>query len=429
MEQCDSLAEGDRISMQSQDPSASNSDGHNPSRDTPSPRFLTTKPSFKDSAYESLTRSNNGTGSSRTSPTEEKHLPSRGKPFPGTDLTRFTKEIESSNLKRYEEVMDEINNLLKAKKAGWNKGNSYPSGMASQIRVLGTTETEAAPYLVVYCSRNLCAPADRFLRSKRVKKLYDKQGLKMIVVEHPPRMTSAVLDIDVCLNNEPTNDPITFCGSPMLLVDKSHAPSCVRTRKATIGGVIEVTLENGRTKQYGMTAGHAVEDLLSTSRAASYEVDHLEDSISLQKQGSAATPYSTSLTFGDDWDWESSFDAWESTEHTPIANILNNNSLPEVIAERAHPSHDWALFEMPSPKPNLLCNLETSKQVEEKPLVIASKPAFGDNLWDPVVMIGSSGLKRGRLSNLPGAIMRANSNSFVKTYMLELDEGYGRSRM
>jgi hypothetical protein len=73
--------------------------------------------------------------------------------------------------------------------------------------------------------------------------------------------------------------------------------------------------------------------------------------------------------------------------------------------------------------------LETSKQVEEKPLVIASKPAFGDNLWDPVVMIGSSGLKRGRLSNLPGAIMRANSNSFVKTYMLELDEGYGRSRM
>ncbi len=58
--------------------------------------------------------------------------------------------------------------------------------------------------------------------------------------------------------------------------------------------------------------------------------------------------------------------------------------------------------------------------------MIAAKPSFGDNLWDPVIMIGPLGLKRGQLSNLPGSIMRGNSKSFVKTYMLEFDEVYGK---
>jgi hypothetical protein len=86
-------------------------------------------------------------------------------------------------------------------------------------------------------------------------------------------------------------------------------------------------------------------------------------------------------------------------------------------------SHDWALFGVNVPKPNVLCNSESLE--EKRPLKIASRPGFCDNLCDPVIMMGSSGLKRGRLSSLPGAILGGNSKSFVKTYMLELDEGNG----
>ena len=429
MKQSHSLAEADvLVSMQSQEPLASRSNGHNPSTDEPSPQRLTTKPSFKDSAYESLVGSKDGAGSSLSSSTEEKHSSSRGRPFPGTGLLVFTdKVIESSKLKRYEEVMDEINIRLVERKAGWNRGNPYPSGFGTEIRVLGKSETEAAPYLVVLCSPNRCKQVRNLLKSKRVRKLYDKQGLKIIVVEHPPRMTSAVLDIDVCLNNAPTSNQITFCGSPILLADKSHGPSRGPTRKVTFGGIIEVTFEDGRSIQYGMTAGHAIEDLLSASRAKSSKVDNLVDLHSLQDQDPAQAQQSASLASADDWEWESSYDAWDSAEHIPIASILDNNSLPNVIAESESPLHDWALFEMRSGKPNVLHTLDSSEPDEAKPLIIAARPSFGDNSWDPVIMIGSLGLKTGRLSNLPGAIMRGNSKSFVKTYMLEIDEGYGKS--
>jgi hypothetical protein len=61
-------------------------------------------------------------------------------------------------------------------------------------------------------------------------------------------MISAILDIDVCLNNAPTANQITFCGSLITLVNKSHGPSCIRKRKVTFGGVIEAIFEDGSSE-------------------------------------------------------------------------------------------------------------------------------------------------------------------------------------
>jgi hypothetical protein len=213
-----------------------------------------------------------------------------------------------------------------------------------------------------------------------------------------------------------------------LLADKTQGASCVRKRKATFGGVIEATFEDGRSIQYGMTAGHAVEDFLSTNSAESSEVDSEDDSDSeedVQAQNHLPAQQSPSLKLADDWLQDSSLDSWDSLAYTPLSSVLNNNKLPGVLARRALPSLDWALFEIDSPKPNVLCTLEYSEQPEKGTLRIASRPGFGDNLCDPVIMMGSSGLKRGRLSSLPGAILRGNSKAFVQTYMLELDEGHG----
>jgi hypothetical protein len=140
----------------------------------------------------------------------------------------------------------------------------------------------------------------------------------------------------------------------------------MQRRKATFGGVIEATFENRRSMQYGMTAGHAPEELLSSpNRTDSRDMDHAGDSI-------------------DDGFWGSSVETSYYSEKTTLGNILNNNKLPGVLAG-ARPSHDWALFGLDSPKPNVVCNLE---QGEERPLIIASRPAFSDNLCDPVIMMG-----------------------------------------
>ena len=185
-----------------------------------------------------------------------------GRPFPGTDLMVYRKEIDQDTGRRFDKVIHDVHNLLEAEKPIWNQGNPLESDIATNMHFLGRTGANAPPYLVVLCSPDLRTRVRKILRKKRVRKLYEQHGLKMKIVDNPPKPTSAVLDIDVCLNNASTNNPITFCGTPIILVDKYHGRSGVSPRKATIGGVIEVTFEDGRSTQYGVTAGHAVEELL-----------------------------------------------------------------------------------------------------------------------------------------------------------------------
>jgi hypothetical protein len=433
----DPLAEGEAFPVvQSQkfpaihpeNPPVNNLNYDIPSWNETKPPISAGNASFSDSAFVSLSPSNTGPGVSRTSPTEEKHSPRRGKVLGETGLTVFEKEIKGDTMKRFNEVRERVQKLLEGRRSKWIRNDPNPGGMTIRILVLGKSEADTAHYLVILCSPKLCGRVRSFMRSKPVKELYNPEGLKTIVVEHAPRMTSAILDIDVCLNNTHAANQITFCGTPILLADKSHGPSCVRKRKATFGGVIEATFEDGRSIQYGMTAGHAVEDLLSTSSAEGSEVDSEDDPDSeedVQAQEPPQARQSASLKLADDWLRDSSSDPWDASDYTPLASVLDSNNLPGVVARRALSSHDWALFEIDSPKPNVLCTLEYSEHLDKGTLKIASRPGFCDNLSDPVIMMGSSGLKRGRLSSLPGAILTGNSKSFVQTYMLELDEGNG----
>lgn len=433
MEHSNSLAEGDALgSVDARKSLATNtqalpvnkSNAENSGTNKKTPRTPVRKASFNDSAYVSLTTSNNGTGSSGTPAAEEKHSPRRGSVLPGTEFTIFEKETDKDTLERFKEVNRETQTLLAKKITNWNRGNSNPSETAFRLLALGKSESEASYYLVVFCSPKLCGRVRTFLRSKDVKDIYHKEGLKILVVEVPPRRTSAVLDIDVCLDNTRTTNQITFCGSPVLLINNLHGLSHVQTRKATFSGVIEVNFEDGKSIQYGMTAGHAVEDLLSACSADSYGVNNTAVSDyeqALQKQDPIATQEIAGARLESDWLWE------DSSDRALFGNILDNKKLPGVLAETVHPSHDWALFEMNSPKPNLVCDSEISGQVEKRSLMIASRPSFNDKLCDPVLMMAASGLKRGRLSSLPGAIMSGSSKSFVETYILELDEGHGTS--
>jgi hypothetical protein len=395
------------------------------------PHIPVKKSSFHDSAYESFERSTVVPGASvaGASAVEEKHSPRRGKVLPGTRLAVWEKEIDEDDMERFLEVRRGIHVLLADQNAVWTRDDPKPGDMTTRIRVLGETESETAPYLIVFCSRKLYRRVRSFMVSKQVKELYDPVGLKVEVIKHPPRRTSAVLDIEVCRPNNPSMvDQITFCGSPILLVDNSDPPSCSRTRKATFGGVIEVKFDDGRLIQYGMTAGHAVEKLLNGD-AETHDVDCSDDSSDeeAQTQNSVAAEQNFTQKLPDDWDWDASFDVWGSSDHAPFARIIDNDRLPGVSAGTAHLLHDWALFEIESRNPKALYNVVSSNREEKRSLMIASKPAFFDGLCDPVIMMGSHGLKRGRLSSLPGAILKGRTMTFVDTYMLELDEGYGNA--
>lgn len=381
--------------------------------------------SFNDSAYVSSAQSNIGpgaSGSSGTSPAEEKHTLRRGKVLLGTGLTVFEAEIDKDTNQRYTEVMRRVFTLLAKKRQLWTRNDRNPGDWTIRIMVLGSSEADISPYLVIFCSPELCGKVGKFLKSKRVKELYEQEGLKIQIVEHPPRQTSAVLSIDVCLKDQPTSKKNTFCGLPILFVDNSGGPSRVQTRKATFGGVIEVTFDDGRSMQYGLTAGHAVEDLLLTE---AHEFSEESDDEDLPAWNSVAAQPSARPIPGDGGSCEASFDAWGFSGQARFATVIDNNRLHGVMNGTAQPLHDWALIHIDSPKPNVVYSSDLFKEVEERFLMVASRPAFSDGLCDPVLMMTFSGLKNGRLSSLPGAILRGRSTSFVQTYMLELDEGQG----
>jgi hypothetical protein len=103
--------------------------------------------------------------------------------------------------------------------------------------------------------------------------------------------------------------------------------------------------EDGSSEQYGMTAGHAIENLLSTNGAESYEVDFSEDSDGeedMQRQDSVPAQQSASLNVTDDWLKDSSFGAWDSfsSDYESLGSVLDNNNFPRVIAGRTPLPHD-----------------------------------------------------------------------------------------
>ncbi len=371
--------------------------------------------SIQDSAYVSLARSN-GTGASEDSTTDENaHRPRRGSKLPGTNLSVFEKEIDSEAKEWFQVVRGRIQTLLGHKRSDWVKDDPNPAPMTTRLLVLGEIDTETAPYLVVFCAPKLYERVHDVLKSSPVRDLYDPADqsiprLKVKVIKHAPRMTASLLKIDVCYNRIAAVDQITFCGTPILLVDQSRGTSSVRKRKATLGGVIEVTFEGGKTTHYGMTAGHAVEDVLRNGILHGLESDY--------------TDYSD-----DDGDMQRQdpFEAWDNSQIARFAGILDNKSLPGVVSGSICPSHDWGLLEIDDPKPNVLSNLTTSENMEPRQLVVATRPAFEDELSDPVIMMGAHGPKKGRLSSLVGSILIGHSETFVETYMLELDEGNGKT--
>jgi len=315
-------------------------------------------------------------------------------------LSRFSKPLDKTTKERFEEVIPIIEQLLDPIISSLPK----PRYLAIRSMFLGKDETDIDAYMIILCSKSHVKRIEHAVNTPLVRDLCQSPGvcpLKVLVIDRPPQPKAAQSCIEVCRKRS-----TTLCGTPILLANKSNGARCGATRKATVGGIIKVTLADGTCNLYGMTAGHVLDNLQSTS-AVTDKSDGTEHASHTILPG-----------------------AWDFVDSESFGEILDRKEFTAIASQNLLPSHDWVLFRVKSGQPNKLCTLKSPGYFDMRELKEAARPMFNDDLSDPVIMIGgSAGPKPGELSSFMSRVLIGLSDKFVDAYMLTLNEHDGELRV
>lgn len=379
-----------------------------------------------DSAYASVTQP--GTSNMKESPAERPNITRQhGRRVRGTELLMFKKEADKERLEHYENVRSGIDALLTEEIDA--AGRDPSCSMVMRLLVMGKSEQEAILRLVIFCEPKVEKTVRNFFESPYIVALlnpsrFNSPRLQHLVIPEAPRMRSALLDIDVYCNNVSVTNHTTHCGASIMVKSKS-GNTCKRDRRhATFGGMIKVIHGTGKSQLYGLTAGHLVEDLLGQK--------NMNDLESCEQK---AGPYSPCRIAG-----------W-TCEHNLVGQIVDPEKLPGIAARSVKQTHDWALFNVDKPRPNEVVGVASKhshnhnlndntvsdndtlmENEHAQQILVATRPTFQDNISDPALLLsGSHGTQRGELLSLPASIWISHSDGFVKAYMLELEDGNGKS--
>ncbi|RYP82364.1 hypothetical protein DL769_001689 [Monosporascus sp. CRB-8-3] len=369
---------------------------------------------------------------------------------PAQSLAEFDKHVDNDTISRFSHIQSQIEKPLL--KYVCKFPGKYRS-MAIRLMVLGTSESEAKPYIVVLAPEDQC---------KRVRKFFDKTSVRalcqpeddtmpsfeVLVYGRPPEPKEGDDDIDVLVplingNLGFTSD--TYCGAPIIV----RQPSGVEKR-ATFGGIVKAVSKNGDFKLYGLTAGHVVgdtDDDLSVQSITDTVAYSDELSISDSDSDSDADGFVEEIQeavvdaeFFDEPEkalalQDDGSASWSSLELGNLGNISKEGLQVSPGDGKGRTwisgeNFDWALIEMTDYKPNRL--RPRSRTEDEGSHAVAS--TTGDLVMPPplsdyigmkksvVVISGSEGPKRGHISALPSRLLLHPGRKFVNSLVVHLED-------
>ncbi|KAJ3546752.1 hypothetical protein NM208_g1852 [Fusarium decemcellulare] len=287
------------------------------------------------------------------------------------DLAEFDKPIDDAILVRFNQVHTQIEKPLLNYIRSKLPGRKYRP-IALRLMILGRSEDDAKPYIVVLC------PEQQF---KRINKFFDKSSVRKIcrpdddtspsfevlVFGRPPE-PKASEDIDVLISIVGDTEGYTaetYCGAPIIIRQPSG-----REQRCTLGGIIKTISLDGEFKMYGVTVGHVLldnseDDVTFGATDDEAEVSNdcgleLSESGSEHEDGSedqadedvnvVEEPQSVSV------DGINRFESWVSLKKAKIGCISRDYpSVPTDSNEvEAKSFYDWALIDMCDYKSNLL---------------------------------------------------------------------------
>jgi hypothetical protein len=345
------------------------------------------------------------------------------------NLGRFEKDVDKATIDRFKDVLELIEGPLLSY---MQRSRLRYRPMAIRLMVLGKSEEDAKPWIVVLCNEDQSKRVKRFFEKKLAKDLCRPQDLTLpsfdILIVNQPLRTKTKTEVYGGVSSQNVDPPTpTSCGTIIKLV------TAEQTRFATLGGIIKVTSSSGDYALFGMTAGHIAE--LETPDDCEDESEWDEnkhEEISSDDESEPDTTENNDIFF-DTHDAlhrvispvEASPSAKPSLE-VPDTWVKLGNALPKTWDSKHQRNYDWALIE----------NLD--QRYYRQNLVSGQDLQYGQGLKEPsegranfqkaqsIVMIsGSQVLKRGKLSSLPSMLLLAPGRKFVQAYTLALDDGSG----
>ncbi|KAK4085019.1 uncharacterized protein Triagg1_9 [Trichoderma aggressivum f. europaeum] len=373
-------------------------------------------------------------------------------PTPIAGFAEFDKSVDNATISQFRHVHSLLEKPLLEYIRSTIRKKQCP--VSIRLMVLGRSEDDAKPCIVVLCPEQQSKKVRKFFDKKSVRALRlpedDQPSFEVFVVGREPETKQAEGDIDVFVpivgeSESYTND--TYCGAPILI----RQTSCV-DKRCTFGGVIKASWSNGEIKLYGLTVGHILLDDLEDDMTASTESDQsrcsydwvfeLSDSESEvechdsaeEEQDEDTEPLSMTdelqLALPD------AGSSWVADELSKIGSISKDSpryqsAVADTLYDGPDAYYDWALIEMISYKPNLIrprrmSHDETQEggvfNFRDHELVMSASPSDGHGKRQPVVLLsGSEGLKRGSLSALPSRLLLGPGREFVDALILDLD--------
>jgi hypothetical protein len=372
-------------------------------------------------------------------------------------LIAFNTGIDELYTTRFYSIQPTIESLLLqyVKRKSFLRSTGRHKPMVIRLLLLGNTELDAKPHIVVFCAPEMRKRVQHFFDTDEIVKAHYKPEEKTLpsfdvaVCGCAPQLRNGEVCVEVFCDSTIDDDldkgfsykttlDSTFCGTPV------HIQANDKIRNATLGGLVKLEYANGESKLCGLIAGHVVRECLEKTDEQSLpgEGSDVDDS------GSVDSYISNSDS---DWSKSDSEGTLEvevgSQAGTEGANGGDSDSNswafkhPQALGDmlmqgddKKQPprgSLDWALVNIKEYKPNLLPAFMFRDNLDQWSAGITKwrlqPPAAFKSLSEErvVLMCGSSGPKFGHLASQPARILVDPGDSFADAYMVILDGGDG----
>jgi hypothetical protein len=349
---------------------------------------------------------------------------------PESISTKNDKPVGKETISRFNEVVERIEEQL-VSYVQKSRSKHYP--ITVRLAVTGEEE-DTKPWIVVFCHVKQAKRVRRFFGKQFAKEICQPQdpslpSFEVHVHSRAPQLRTALHDIDVYNGKCPLDtgrSEVTLCGTPIKFAKGEQA------RIATLGGIIKLTSPDGEYVLYGMTAGHAAEDLEDdmdddeSDYISSEDEEEVQDNNLGNRKTTAALTLDPSPMRNPSEALPSTLmlpDQWEALKSTLVCSV-EDPSPTELEREK---NFDWALVNFgdhSAIKPNTL-GAVGSEKARWNDLKVASTILEYPMTPSVIMISGLQGPKHGTLSALPSKLLSGSGQKFVNTYILTLNENDG----
>jgi hypothetical protein len=324
----------------------------------------------------------------------------------------FNQEVDEAINRRFDEIRPHLEravlNYLREKRCN-------VQGTAVQLRVLGATEDEAKPWIVVHCPKKAMKRANKFLGEDFVRRMC--QGHIMfdtaVCCSLRPAYSEDPDEVFIEQDSQETYE----AWPPQIMVTRSGV-----SRYATFGGFVFVTMTDGKTLVYGLTAGHVLptEEYNNTDGYMSPDEDSEDDESDndsiVSSTGRNSPDWSSDA--GDISTLPGSSDSQdENSADLELRSWISLGCIDKASYSERAKNHDWALIELAATTTG---PSNISKAPPSVPLEVA-RPA-----GDRRALIYNKSMVECTVSSLPARAILPSGDAFVNVDVLHLNANEGK---